>query len=171
MTATRRGQVATVVTLAGLTLAGVMLFAATRESPSALDARLAAEVTLILERASPDEHHDHGHRFESRVVCAVEPFGTEPADARALTEVRWVYARHMCAVKGASAEWSTSVRASGPLAVRLGSPPLVRVPEPGPGYPDRVRGLIPERYHDEAFAGFAAEDAIDAARQRFSQPG
>jgi hypothetical protein len=43
------------------------------------------------------------------------------------------------------------------------------VPEPGIGYPERVRQAIPERYHEEAFGEFADDAAIDAARARFSQ--
>ncbi|MGW2155271.1 hypothetical protein [Nonomuraea sp. NPDC001699] len=168
MNATRRGQIAAGVALAGLALAGVTLFAVDQGS-ARLDQELAAQVTLILERATPEEHHDHGHGFESRVVCAVEPFGTDPPDASSLAEVRWVYARHLCAIVGESRDWAMSVRASGPIAVRLGVPPQVKVPADGPGYPERVRELIPGRYHEEAFAEFSDEAAIDAARARFTQ--
>ncbi|WP_188189296.1 hypothetical protein [Nonomuraea sp. SYSU D8015] len=169
MIRTRRGLVAAIVTLASLTLAGVMFFAA-RQPSDQLKEELAAQVTKILEESSPDEHHAHGHGFESRVVCAVEPFGTEPADATSLVEVTWVYARHLCAITGDSTEWAESVRASGPIAVKISIPPQVRVPEPGAGYPDRVRNLIPARYHEQAFQEeFDDEAAIDAARQRFAQ--
>lgn len=168
MIRTRRGQIAAGVSLAGLALAGVTLFAAHQESAQ-LNQELAAQVTLILERSSPAEHEGHGHTFESRVVCAVEPFGTDPPDASSLVEVHRVYARHLCAITGESRDWAMSVRASGPIAVRLDVvPPVVEVPETGPGYPDRVRRLIPARYHDEAFAEFSDEAAIDAARERFS---
>jgi hypothetical protein len=165
---TRRGLIATIVTLAGLTLAGVMVFASHQES-ARLNEELAAQVTLILERATPAEHHDHGHDFESRVVCAVEPFGMDPPDASSLIEVKWVYARHMCAITGETRDWAMSVRASGPIAVRLGVPPLVKVPQSGMGYPERVRELIPARYQNDAFAEFSDEAAIDAARERFAR--
>jgi hypothetical protein len=166
---TRRGLIAAIVTLASLTLAGVMFFAA-RQPSDQLKEELAAQVTKILEESSPDEHHAHGHSFDSRVVCAVEPFGTEPADATSLVEVTWVYARHMCAITGDSTEWAESVRASGPIAVKISIPSQIRVPEPGAGYPDRVRNLIPARYHEQAFREeFEDDAAIDAARQRFAQ--
>ncbi|NBE94006.1 hypothetical protein FE391_35675 [Nonomuraea sp. KC401] len=168
MIRTRRGLVAATVTLAGLTLAGVM-FLAGRQPSAQLNDELAAQVTMILEQASAGEHHAHGHHFESNVVCAVEPFGTEPANASSLVEVKWVYARHLCAITGESSEWSVSVRASGPIAVRLGIPPMVKVPEAGVGYPERVRRLIPPRYHEEAFAGFSGDAAIEAAKERFAQ--
>ncbi|MEV4108635.1 hypothetical protein [Nonomuraea sp. NPDC049695] len=167
MIKSRRGLIATIVTLAGLTLAGVMFFVG-RQPSSQLYKELAAQVTLVLEQSSLGEHHAHGHDFDSRVVCAVETFGTEPADATSVVEVKWVYARHMCAVTDAGTDWATSVRASGPIAVRIGIPPVVRVPEPGMGYPDRVRRLIPARYQEQAFAEFDDEDAINAARQRFT---
>ncbi|HEX4812789.1 MAG TPA: hypothetical protein VFV66_08560 [Nonomuraea sp.] len=169
MIRTRRGLIAAIVTLASLTLAGVMFFAA-RQPSSQLKEELAAQVTKILEEASPDEHHAHGHTtIESRVVCAVEPFGTEPPNATSLVEVTWVYARHMCAVTGASPDWASSVRAAGPIAVKISIPPQVRVPEPGAGYPDRVRRLIPARYHEQALREeFEDESPIDAARERFS---
>lgn len=169
MIRTRRGLVATIVTLAGLILAGVTFFAA-RQPSSHLKEELAAQVTRILEESSPDQHHAHGHDFDSRVVCAVEPFGTEPPDATSLVEVTWVYARHLCAITGESDDWASSVRAGGPIAVKISIPPQVRVPEPGPGYPDRVKRLIPERYHEQAFREEFEDDAvIEAARQRFAQ--
>ncbi|WP_043615546.1 hypothetical protein [Nonomuraea candida] len=167
MIKSRRGLVAAIVTLACLTLAGVT-FLVGRQPSSQLDEELAAQVTLILEQASPGEHHAHGHSFDSRVVCAVEPFGTEPPGAASLVEVRWVYARHMCAITGESPEWAASVRASGPIAVKIDIPPQVRVPAPGAGYPDRVRQLIPERYHEAAFEEFSDDAAIEAARERFA---
>ncbi|MFC7591819.1 hypothetical protein ACFQYP_55030 [Nonomuraea antimicrobica] len=98
----------------------------------------------------------------------MEPFGTEPPDAASLVEVEWVYARHMCAITGESPDWAASVRASGPIAVKLGIPPQVEVPESGAGYPDRVRRLIPERYHRQAFENFQDDTAIEAARERFA---
>ncbi|MGR6913772.1 hypothetical protein ACU635_05925 [[Actinomadura] parvosata] len=167
MIKTRRGRIAAIVTLAGVVLAGVTFLVA-RQPSSKLNEELAAQVTLILEQASPGEHHAHGHSFDSRVVCAVEPFGTEPPDATSLVQVRWVYARHMCAITGESPDWAESVRASGPIAVKIDIPPEVRVPKAGPGYPDRVRQLIPARYHKLAFEDFQDDSAIEAARERFA---
>ncbi|MEV0619759.1 hypothetical protein AB0I81_41020 [Nonomuraea sp. NPDC050404] len=167
MIKTRRGLIAAIVTLACLVLAGVTFFVA-RQPSSKLNEELAAQVTLLLEQSSPGEHHAHGHSFESSVVCAVEPFGTEPANAASLVEVRWVYARHMCAITGESPDWAASVRASGPIAVKIDIPPEIRVPKDGAGYPDRVRQLIPQRYHRLAFEEFSDDSAIEAARERFA---
>jgi hypothetical protein len=167
---TRRAAAIAVVAL--IPLAGAALFAGLHQAGrSDLRDQLAAQVTDILERSTPAEHHDHGHEFgeqAGRVVCAVDPFGFDPPTATTMAQVKWVYARHMCAITGPGAGWAVSVRASGPIAVRLGGPPLVRVPTPGAGYPERVRQLIPQRYQKEAFGEFADQDAIEAARQRFA---
>ncbi|MEW9549907.1 hypothetical protein [Nonomuraea sp. NPDC050783] len=170
MIKTRRGLVAAIVTLAGLTLAGVM-FLAGRQPSSQLDRELSAQVTKILEESSADEHHAHGHTtIDSRVICAVEPFGTEPPNAKSLVEVTWVYARHLCAVTGEGTGWAQSVRASGPIAVKISIPPQVRVPEPGQGYQDRIRRIVPERYHAQALREeFEDESFIEVARERFAQ--
>jgi len=167
---TRRAAAIAVVAL--IPVAGVALFVGLHQAGrSELRAQLGAQVTDILERSTPAEHHEHGHEFgeqAGRVVCAVDPFGYDPPDATTAAQVKWVYAQHMCAITGPGTGWAVSVRASGPIAVRLGDQPLVRVPTPGAGYPDRVRQVIPERYHDEAFGEFADDDAIEAARRRFA---
>jgi hypothetical protein len=170
----RRGRLVAITAVVAASVAGTALFVGLRQQglPAELRAPLAAQVTAILEQSSPAEHHEHGHEFgedAGRVVCAVDPFGVEPADAATVAEVDWVYARHLCAITGAGEDWAMSVRVSGPLAVRLGEQAEIRVPEPGIGYPERVRQAIPERYHEEAFGEFADDEAIDAARARFSQ--
>ncbi|MDR8408425.1 hypothetical protein MTP10_06715 [Nonomuraea sp. 3-1Str] len=173
VTLSRRKGVVAAIAAALLLLAGVAVVLGVQQADRHdLERRLAARVTALLEQATPAEHHEHGHDFgenAGRVVCAVEPFGFDPPAARTVAEVRWVYARHMCAITGAGTNWAMSVRASGPIAVRLGDAPWVRVPEPGPGYPDRVREIIPERWHEEAFEEFADEGVIDAARDRFER--
>ncbi|NUW32471.1 hypothetical protein HTZ77_13675 [Nonomuraea sp. SMC257] len=173
VTLTRRKGVVAAVAAALVLLAGVgVVLGVQQAGRHDLERSLAGQVTALLERATPAEHHEHGHDFgedAGRVVCAVEPFGFDPPDARAVSQVRWVYARHMCAVTGTGTNWAMSVRASGPIAVRLGGAPWVRVPEPGPGYPDRVREIVPERYHEEAFEEFADEGVIEAARDRFER--
>ncbi|MFG1946005.1 hypothetical protein [Nonomuraea sp. NPDC048826] len=171
--ARRRGflAVAAVVVTA---IAGTSLLAVLRqpELPQDLRGELAAQVTALLERSSPEEHHHHGHHFEEdagKIICAVEPFGVSPEEARSVAEVEWVYARHMCAITGPGTDWKTSVRVAGPLAVRIGHHTEVRVPAAGAGYPERVRELIPERLHEEAFADFDDDATLDAARSRFEQ--
>jgi hypothetical protein len=176
----RRARIATLVALVLVPVAGAALIVAGHQARRhELEGRLAVLVTGLLEGATADEHRGHGHDFGhdrprgagyevGRVVCAVDPFGVEPAGAATVADVEWVYAHHMCAITGPGTGWARSVRASGPIAVRLGDPPVVRVPEPGAGYPERVRRLIPERHHAAAFGGFGDEDAIETARRRFA---
>ncbi|MFI6484802.1 hypothetical protein ACIBH1_43265 [Nonomuraea sp. NPDC050663] len=137
--------------------------------PDGLRQALSLRITQLLERASPSEHHQHGHRFgegSMLVVCAVEPFGVEPADAADVSQVRWVYAHHLCAVDEFGVRWAEAIRASGPLAVELATSRVV-VPESGAGYPDRVRDLIPARYHEAALDTFTDLEVIDEAQRRF----
>src|SRR5690606_15366489 len=154
--ARRRGFMAVAaVVVAGI--AGTSLLAVLRQAdlPQDLHQELAARVTVLLEQASPEEHHDHGHHFEEdagQVICAVEPFGVAPEGAQDVTQVEWVYARHMCAITGPGTDWKTSVRVAGPLAVRFGHHAEVRVPPPGPGYRDRVAVWSPGRGYEGALA-------------------
>ncbi|MEV4060676.1 hypothetical protein [Nonomuraea dietziae] len=138
--------------------------------PPELKRALALRVTQVLEQATLQEHREHGHHFgehDGQVVCAVAPFGVHPEGAVKVAEVRWVYAHHMCAVTGARQSWATSVRAAGPIAVRLAGRPTVRVPASGGDYAEQVRALVPERCHEAALAGFADDEAIEEARRRF----
>ncbi|WP_084959624.1 hypothetical protein [Thermoactinospora rubra] len=166
MTKVRAGLI-----LALLVAAGCVLVALTREGDQERVRRqLADRVTAVLENASLAEHHAHGHGFtekDGRIVCAVEVFGTDPADVASVAEVEWVYAHHMCAVTGAGGTWARSVRAAGPLAVRLGHHPQVRLPRSGANYREEIARIIPRRYHERAFEGFADTGVIEAARRRF----
>jgi hypothetical protein len=135
-----------------------------------LRAQIGARVATILEGSSTVQHHDHGHNFreQGKVVCAVDPFGYEPADATTVAEVKTVYAHHLCAISGTSGVWNTSVRAAGPIVAQLSDPPAVRIVESGAGFDQRIRQMIPARYRAEA-AGFFTDDAALAdARQRFA---
>src|SRR3954454_11184064 len=91
-------------------LAGAALFTGLHQAGrSDLRDQLAAQVTDILERSTPAEHHDHGQEFgeqAGRGVCAVDPFGFVPPTATTMAQVKWVYARHMCAITGPGAGWA-----------------------------------------------------------------
>jgi hypothetical protein len=136
-----------------------------------LNQQLARRVAAILESSTPAQHHQHGHALGEggRVVCAVEVFGYEPADATFVDEVRFVYAHHLCAVAEPGRAWELAVKASGPLAVELTDPPNVRVPEPGLGYPDRVRALFPEAYRAAALGAFSDLAALQELRRRYDE--
>lgn len=171
---TRRAWLVAVAVLVAVvvTVTAVVVALAGRAEfgPPELKRALALRVTQVLERATLEEHREHGHHFsehDGQVVCAVAPFGVHPEGAVEAAQVEWVYAHHMCAVTGARQSWATSVRAAGPIAVRLADPQTVRVPTSGGAYAEQVTSLIPPRYHEVALAGFADEDAIEEARRRF----
>jgi hypothetical protein len=133
--------------------------------------QLGRRVAAILESSSPAEHPDHGLALGvgGRLVCAVEPFGYEPADATFVDEVRFVYAQHLCAVAEPGRAWEAAVKVSGPLAVELTDPPSVHVPQPGAGYEDRVRALFPEAYHAAALRDFGDPAALAELRRRYEE--
>lgn len=130
-----------------------------------LDKRVAA----ILEHVSPAEHHTHGHDVEAdhKIICTAETFGTEPANARDIAQVRWVYAYFLCASGTPGTEWDFASRISGPTAVSLTEPPVVRIAAAGLGYPDRVREMIPDNLEARAFGGFVDHDLPATLRQRY----
>jgi hypothetical protein len=136
---------------------------------SDLRAQLIERVVAALERASPTEHHDHGHQVTAadRVACVAELHGTDPVAARGLAEVREVYAQYMCAAGAPGTAYDDSSRSSGPVAVRLSDPPVVRVPPSGLGYPDRVRALLPDEYEEQALKGFRDPSVPAALRARY----
>ncbi|NUO55375.1 MAG: hypothetical protein HOV78_01850 [Hamadaea sp.] len=133
-----------------------------------LDA-LGRRIVTVLEHASLTEHHDHGHDIAQgdRVLCAAEAFGHEPADARRIEEVRWAYAYYLCAAAPAGTPWDVAPRISGPVAVQLSEPPVVRIAQSGAGYPDRVKALIPARYQARV-NGFTDSSIPDSLRKRYA---
>ncbi|GAA1019011.1 hypothetical protein Aple_056240 [Acrocarpospora pleiomorpha] len=141
----------------------------------ALRAQLAVEVTTILEKSSPAQHHAHGHDFGDeyekqrlRVVCAVDPFGVEPVTATTREEVKTVYAQHMCAIDELGDPWAKSIRVAGPLAVTLDKKePVIKLPLSGEGYPEHVRELIPPYFLESAFSNYFDPEALEKARERF----
>ncbi|MDI1462371.1 hypothetical protein QEZ54_15480 [Catellatospora sp. KI3] len=137
--------------------------------PVDLDAALAARVTQVLELSTPAEHHDHGHevKADDRVICTAETMGYEPVDARTVAEVRRVYAYYLCAAGSPGQPWDFASRISGPVAVDLTEPPVVRIAQAGQGYPDRVRALLPDRYEARAFNGFVNHDLPKRVLERY----
>lgn len=131
-------------------------------------AELSTRIAGTLEQASPAEHHDHGHDIAAgeKVVCVAEAFGHDPADAHRLADVQWAYAYFLCAAAPPGTPWEQAARVSGPVAISLTVPPIVRTAQAGLGYQDRVRAIIPARYLDRA-AGFRDSARAAALRSRY----
>src|SRR5262245_49390489 len=154
------------VVAAGVVVAGAMLAA----DPS-LDESLARRVVAALERADPtvEPVAGHGHNTPKNpnrrtdidgfeLVCAAKVFGHDPPDATSVDDVRVVYAHRTCAAVGPGLVWPESIRETGPVAVRLGIPDSLVLPEKAmvttedAKYADRIRAVIPTRLQQKALA-------------------
>lgn len=155
---------AVAVAAAGVVVGGVLLTA----DPS-LDDQLARRVVAALERADPSAPPVHGHVTPANpnrrtdidgneLTCVAKVFGHEPAGATSVDDVRVVYAHRTCAATGPGLTWPASIRETGPMAVRLGVPDRLVLPEKAlkdeadASYADRVRAVIPRPYQRQALA-------------------
>lgn len=145
-----------------------------------LDDQLGRRVVAALERADPANPPMHGHDMPknpnrrmdldgNELVCAAKVFGHEPASATDVDDVRVVYAHRTCAATGPGLAWPESIRETGPVAVRLGVPDVLVLPEKAlpdaadATYRDRIRAVIPQRYQEEAltYPDFIDPDVTD----------
>jgi hypothetical protein len=156
---------AVAILAAGVVVGGVLLTA-----EPGLDELMDRRVVAALERPEPGGHAGHsGHGGTANphrrvdidgheLTCVAKSFGHEPAGATEIGDVRVVYAHRMCAATGPGLVWPSSIRETGPVAVRLGIPDSLVLPEKagsGDGeatYADRIRAVIPPRYHEQALA-------------------
>jgi hypothetical protein len=176
----RRGLIGAAVPAAVLVLAGLFWFtggsrddaepaAGGRGGAATVTDQIADRLTAILETSTPEQHTGHGHNLgedPGRVLCEVEVFGYEPAGAAAVSEVKRVYGYHLCAVATAGRSWDFAPKLVGPIVVDLTEPPAVNVVQGGPGYRDRIRRAMGERYVERAVYGIS-EDAADRLRSRY----
>jgi hypothetical protein len=150
--------VALAVIAAGLALLGSNEFAD----------QLSDKARTVLEQTPPSEQHLHELSGQTgKVICAAESFGTEPAGAKRLEEVRVIYALYLCAVAVPGMPWDYAARSSGPVAITLTDPPTVQIPLSGDGYPERVRALIPDNLEARAFGQFVDKGRPSALRMQY----
>ncbi|GAA4441472.1 hypothetical protein [Phytohabitans houttuyneae] len=142
--------------------------------PPTVQNQLADRIAVVLEQSTPNDHHQHGHHsigdtnaVKGPTLCAVRTLGFEPAEAKTVAEVRTVYAYHLCAIVEKGRAWDFAQKLSGPMAVQLTEPMKIEVVEPGMGFQDRVRSLIPAPYQEEALKELLDEDQMRDLRQRF----
>ena len=137
--------------------------------PAALRTAVAGRLVAELEKSTPAEHAGHGHAVPAgaKVVCAVDPFGTEPPTATAVDQVGRVYALHLCALAEPGKPWDWSTKYSGPLVADMGDPPQLYVVQQGAGYQQRVAQWFPERYRARATGPFKDDKALADMRSRF----
>lgn len=144
--------------------------------PPTLANQLADRIAAVLEASTPLDHHQHGHHSigdanaaKIPTLCAVRTLGFEPAEAKTVAEVRTVYAYHLCAMVEPGRTWDGARKLSGPMAAQLTEPVKIQVVEPGLGFPDRVRSLIPAPYQEEALKELLEEDQMRDLRERFDE--
>src|SRR5207302_4517120 len=99
----------------------------------------------------------------------VDPFGTDPPGATDVSQVRWVYALHLCAYAEPGTPWDWANKSSGPLAAQLTSPPTVILPVPTRDYRTQVTQMIPARCLTQALGTFAHPDLIARLRDRYNR--
>lgn len=142
--------------------------------PDGLHDQLAGRAQTALEQLSPTElelYDMHGHAVQdhkAKVICAAEPFGTEPATAERVEDVRVIYTHYLCALVQAGTPWHYASRSSGPAVITLTDPPTVQIAQSGTGYPDRVRAMIPDNLERRALAGFADRSRPSALLARYN---
>lgn len=175
------------VVAAGVVVGGVLL------SPrSGLDEQLNRRAVAALEQApptatsQPTSHPAHGHpanpdrRVDTdghELRCVAKVFGHDPPGASSIDEVSVSYAHRMCAAIGPGLVWPASIREAGPVAVRLGIPDTLILPEKAlpdvrdANYTDRIRAVIPERHLEQAlaFADFVDPDVAEELRDRVEE--
>jgi hypothetical protein len=176
------------VVAVGIALVGVLL----PREPS-LDELMNRRVVAALERAQPTEAGEPsahgGHDAEPvnanrrtdidghELRCVAKVFGHDPPGATSINDVKTIYAHRMCAAVDPGLTWPSSIRESGPVAVHLGIPDELLMPEKDNtaaengavvAYPDRVRAIIPERYHQQALAhaDFVDPDVREELQER-----
>lgn len=171
------GAVAVVAT--GVVVGGALL-----SRDAAFDELVNRRVAAALEQAPPAGPSDHsGHSGHSghgeaahpghgepanphrrvdidghELRCVAAAFGHDPPGATAIEDITVIYAHRMCAAVGPGLAWPASIRETGPVAVRLGAPDTLVLPEKAlphiadANYADRIRAVIPRRYHEDALA-------------------
>jgi hypothetical protein len=160
--------------LVALIVLGALLYrpdAEPKMRPAAVREQIGVRLAAAIERASPGEHHDHGHSVAAgdRVLCTVEVFGTDPAEPVRITEVARVYGYYLCAVGPPGTEYLRSTLSAGPVMGRPTEFPTVHIPRPGAAFPDEVRAIMPERYQAQAVKGFTSAEKPAALRERFER--
>jgi len=149
---------------------GVVVGGAILADEPSLDEQLSRRVVAALERAVPTATGAaHGHTQPknptrrtdidgNELVCVAKPFAHTPPTATTVDEVKVIYAHRTCAAAGPGLTWPESIRETGPVAVRLGVPDKLVLPEkalpnePNAAYADRIRAVIPKQYQKQALA-------------------
>jgi hypothetical protein len=83
-----------------------------------------------------------------RIVCAARPFGVEPGSAVTVDQVTVVYAWTLCKETLPDGQYGDQVAV--PVAIRLGQPPSIHVPQSGENHEGDRYAMFPANLHDIA---------------------
>ncbi|GAB3434552.1 hypothetical protein [Actinophytocola sediminis] len=180
-----RWAVAIVVALLGV---GVVVGGVVLSDRDDLDELLTRRAEAALERADPAMAGHHAHTGHAQPMdpnqrmdidgnalrCVAEVFGHDPPEATSIGEVTMVYAHRMCAAVGPGLTWPDSIRETGPVALRLGVPDTLVLPEKAltddldANYADRIRAVVPPRLQQDAltYTEFVDEDVAEELQDR-----
>src|SRR5436190_162853 len=112
--------------------------------------------------------HIHDPNIPNRVMCAVDPFGTDPANATEASQVHVVYAQHLCAIAPAGTPWDYAPKSAGPVVVNL-QDGTVWVAQPNQDYRTQVKAKIPAQYQEQAFGTFKHPEVVASLRDRYTK--
>ncbi|WBB77682.1 hypothetical protein O7606_15530 [Micromonospora sp. WMMD882] len=147
--------------------------------PADLQAQIVARMRTTLEQADPGQHNHAGHAVQQvangeeekpAVVCGVHVYGYEPTEAAELTDVRTVYAFHLCGVAEQKRPWDVAVKLAGPLIMDMSTEPVgIQVVEATENvrFIDRLREMFPARYADLAAKEALGDTEMLSLRRRY----
>ncbi|MEE6262989.1 hypothetical protein [Plantactinospora sonchi] len=169
-----------VILLAASATAVVLVNTAGSEArPADLKAQLTSRIRGVLEQADASAHQHQGHHAANNqqaaggkvpVVCGVNVYGFEPPTAAALTEVKTVYAFHLCGVAEQNRPWDWAVKLAGPVIMDMSTdPPGIQVVEATAEvrFVDRLREMFPEKYEEQALKEALPESEMADLRRRY----
>ncbi|WP_430786520.1 hypothetical protein [Actinoplanes sp. G11-F43] len=152
--------------------AGVYALSGT-DGPQDLQGQIMTRIRTTLEQSSPEQHQHAGHaggEQDAPVICGVRVYGFEPAEAKSLTDVRTVYAFHMCGVAEPGRPWDVAVKLAGPVILDMSTdPPGIQAVEATAEirYVDRIRQMFPPRYADQAIKEALSPGEMTDLRTRY----
>jgi Flp pilus assembly protein TadG len=158
--------------------AGAVALARPAAAPVDLAAQLTTRMRSTLEQVDPGQHNHGGHAAAATtsakpaVICGVRVYGYEPAEVKALADVRTVYGFHLCGVAEPKRPWDVAVKLAGPVILDMSSdPPGIQVVEATADvmFIDRLRQMFPPKYAELAQKEALAEAEMSDLRDRYDK--
>lgn len=144
-------------------------FLGTGSGQQGLRGEVALRAAAVIEKATPAEHHDHGHEVtgNERIYCGVHLFGTDPPSVTVIEDVSIVYGYYFCAMGSPGVPYNESSRSDGPVVVTLKGTQQATIALSGQGYAERVRAMMPDQYENQCFRGLPDASVAQGVRDRY----